>query len=60
MRRQLASLLVLVCAVFVHAQSQTTLQPKERDFVLRDFHFRSGETLPELHSSPLTDARDGT
>jgi homoserine O-acetyltransferase len=24
------------------------IQPKEADFVMRDFHFRSGETLPEL------------
>jgi dienelactone hydrolase len=44
MRRQLASLLALVCATLVHAQSQTTLQPKEGDFVLHHFHFRSGET----------------
>jgi homoserine O-acetyltransferase/O-succinyltransferase len=63
MRRQLASLLVLVCAVLVHAQSQTTLQPKEGDFVLHDFHFRSGETLPELHlhyatlGTPVRDSR---
>jgi homoserine O-acetyltransferase/O-succinyltransferase len=63
MRRQLASLLVLACAVLVHAQSQTTLQPKEGDFVLHDFHFRSGETLPELHlhyatlGTPVRDSR---
>ncbi len=45
---QLASLLVLLCAALVQARSQTTPQPKEGDFVLHDFHFRSGETLPEL------------
>jgi len=62
MRRQMASLLMLVCAALVHAQSQTTLQPKEGDFVLHDFHFRSGETLPELRlhyatlGTPVRDA----
>jgi homoserine O-acetyltransferase len=48
MRRPLAFFFVLVWAALAHAQSQTTPQPKEGDFVLRDFHFRSGETLPEL------------
>ena len=28
--------------------------PREGDFVLRDFHFRSGETLPELRIHYLT------
>ncbi len=62
MRGRLASLLVLVCAALVHAQSQTTPQPKEGDYVLHDFHFRSGETLPELRlhyatlGTPVRDA----
>ncbi len=52
----------MVCAALVHAQSQTTPQPTEGDFVLRDFHFRSGETLPELRlhyatlGTPVRDA----
>src|SRR5258705_368744 len=34
------------------ASSRTA--PREGDFVLRDFHFRSGETLPELRIHYLT------
>jgi homoserine O-acetyltransferase/O-succinyltransferase len=40
---------VLLCAALACAQSPTAPQSREGDFVLRDFHFRSGETLPELH-----------
>jgi len=62
MCRQLAWILVCVCAALVHAQSQTAPQPKEGDFVLHDFHFRFGETLPELRlhyatlETPVRDA----
>ena len=48
MRRQLALFFALLCAALACAQSQTAPQPKEGDFLLHDFHFRSGETLPEL------------
>jgi homoserine O-acetyltransferase/O-succinyltransferase len=60
MRRTRALFLILFCVA--HAQSPTTLQPKEGDFVLHDFHFRSGETLPELRlhyttlGTPVRDA----
>ncbi|MBV8135354.1 MAG: alpha/beta fold hydrolase [Deltaproteobacteria bacterium] len=62
MRRQLALLLVFLSASIVHAQSPTAPQPKEGDFVLRDFRFGSGETLPELRlhyatlGTPVRDA----
>ncbi|HYY68301.1 MAG TPA: alpha/beta fold hydrolase [Terriglobales bacterium] len=46
--RRLAWLLVLVWVAVTCAQAQTAPQPKEGDFVPRDFHFRSGEVLPEL------------
>lgn len=59
--RRFAWLFVLVCAALAQAQSPTAPQAKEGDFTLRDFHFRSGETLPELrlHYATLgTPARD--
>lgn len=34
--------------IFLITGSAQQIQPKPADFVLRDFHFRSGETLPEL------------
>jgi len=52
-------LLLSVCAV---AQTSSDLQPKQGDFVIKDFHFRSGESLPELrlHYATLgTPARNG-
>ena len=30
------------------AQAGVALKPTEGDFTVRDFHFHSGETLPEL------------
>ena len=30
------------------APQSTAVKPEEGDFIVRDFHFRSGETLPEL------------
>lgn len=48
MRRALALLFVLLSAALAQAQSQAGPQPRQGDFVVRDFHFRSGETLPEL------------
>jgi homoserine O-acetyltransferase len=39
---------LLVHLLSVSAVAQDLLQPREGSFVLRDFHFRSGETLPEL------------
>jgi len=62
-RRPLAWIPVLICAALVCAQSQDAPQPKEGDFVLRNFHFRSGEVLPELHlhyatlGTPVRDAQ---
>ena len=43
----------LVCATPVIAQqaappAPSSLQPQEGDYVARDFHFKSGETMPEL------------
>ena len=62
MRRRLALCFALLCPALACAQSQTAPQPKEGDFVLHDFHFRSGETLPELRlhyatlGTPVRDA----
>lgn len=44
---------VLVTIVYArlcstHAQSTATPTPAEGDYIARDFHFKSGETLPEL------------
>ena len=64
--------LALVLALFVgHADAQKTAPanwppPEEGDFVVRDFHFQSGETLPEvrLHyrtlGKPMKDASGRT
>ncbi len=38
---------VLTCVVST-ARAEQALQTQEGDFTVRDFHFRSGETLPEL------------
>ena len=62
MRRTRASFLILFSVALAHAQSPTALQPREGDFVLRDFRFRSGEVLPELRlhyatlGTPVRDA----
>jgi homoserine O-acetyltransferase len=61
MKRRSLLLLVGLLAVCTQCQELSSLHPHEDDFVLRDFHFRSGETLPELrlHYTTLgTPARD--
>src|SRR5204863_1629611 len=43
--------LVFSCAAFAQPQTQPQRNypaPVEGDYVIKDFHFRSGETLPEL------------
>jgi homoserine O-acetyltransferase/O-succinyltransferase len=53
---------LLFFASFSSAQPQSEPSPKESDYVARNFHFASGETLPELRmhyatfGSPLRDA----
>lgn len=55
----LASTVVLFA---LSAAAQELPKPAEGDFVIRNFHFRSGETLPELrlhyatYGKPVTDA----
>jgi homoserine O-acetyltransferase len=63
MRRLVLKLCFPLLAVLAYSQAQTALQPKEGDFVPRDFRFRSGEVLPELRlhyatlGTPVRDAR---
>src|SRR5438094_10202511 len=45
MMRRLTALAALLLAAAVHAQVP---KANEADFVVKDFHFRSGETLPEV------------
>jgi homoserine O-acetyltransferase len=46
-------------------QAASKLTPQDGDYVLRDFHFKSGETLPELRmhymtlGKPMRDAKGG-
>jgi homoserine O-acetyltransferase/O-succinyltransferase len=56
--------LVLSLAAILSAQQQSQLPtPKEGDYVSHDFHFKSGETLPELRihyatfGTPVRDAK---
>jgi homoserine O-acetyltransferase len=58
-----AFLFLLPCVTAVSAQQKRQLSaPKEGDYVSRDFHFKSGETLPELRihyatfGTPVRDA----
>lgn len=54
--------LVSVLFAVIAVSSQETVQPVEADYVARDFHFRSGESLPELRlhyrtlGTPMRDA----
>ena len=58
------SIVVLVAALFGPAmvwaaqqspsQSEAKLKPPEGDYVSRDFHFKTGETLPELRLHYMT------
>lgn len=41
-------LVIVGTIVFLTSAFAQQVQPKEADFVMHDFHFRSGETLPEL------------
>ena len=55
-------LLATVCLAQNGQQPQSKLAPQEGDYVLRDFHFKSGETLPELRMHYMTlgkPVRDG-
>jgi homoserine O-acetyltransferase len=61
MRSRIALLVWLLCAICAVAQTASNLQPKQGDFVVKDFRFHSGESLPELrlHYATLgTPARD--
>lgn len=54
--------LVSVLFAVIAVSAQETVQPVEADYVARDFHFRSGESLPELRlhyrtlGTPMRDA----
>ncbi|MDR3748161.1 MAG: alpha/beta fold hydrolase [Acidobacteriota bacterium] len=51
----MASLFVTVCgAQQPPPQTATKVTPQEGDYTSRDFHFRSGETLPELRLHYMT------
>jgi len=55
-------LLATVCLAQSGQQPPSKLTPQEGDYVLRDFHFNSGETLPELRMHYMTlgkPVRDG-
>ncbi len=58
---------MIACALLVStAFAQQVPKPAEGDFTLKDFHFRSGESLPELrlhyatYGKPVTDANGRT
>ena len=57
------AVLILVCAkAATGQQGNPSLTPQEGDYVARDFHFKSGESLPELrlhYASFGTAVRDG-
>ena len=61
MRRLILLLLVWVGAVATPALAQTDYASRltEGDFVLRDFRFASGESLPELSIHYRRSARPG-
>src|SRR5438874_3291622 len=58
-----ARLLPLLVSVALHAQTPPVLQATEGDFIIKNFKFNSGETLPELrmhyrtYGSPKKDAQ---
>ncbi|HZK99776.1 MAG TPA: alpha/beta fold hydrolase [Caulobacteraceae bacterium] len=58
-RRLLALAASLAIAGQAHAQPAPALATREADFVIRDFHFRSGGSLPELrlHYTTLGEPR---
>src|SRR5260370_41987795 len=50
-----ASVIAMVLtATIVCAQTASKVTPQDGDYVLRDFHFKSGETLPELRMHYMT------
>lgn len=55
-------LVTTVCRAQTGQQPGSKVTPQESDYVLRDFHFKSGETLPELRMHYMTlgkPVRDG-
>jgi homoserine O-acetyltransferase len=48
------ALLLVVAAPAAAQQSAATPAPEEHDYIARDFHFKSGETLPELRLHYMT------
>jgi homoserine O-acetyltransferase len=60
-RSAFATLVLLVAAAALAQQPPANVAAQEGDYVARDFHFRSGETLPELrmhYTTFGTPARD--
>jgi len=63
MKRHRWWLPICLLAVFAQCQELPDLHSHDGDFVLRDFHFRSGEVLPELRlhyttlGTPVRDAQ---
>lgn len=55
MKVRIALSVCLLFAICAAAQLSSDLQPKQGDFVIKDFHFQSGERLPEvrLHYATL-------
>jgi homoserine O-acetyltransferase len=49
-----AALALLPAAAPAAAQGHVPLSPHEGDFMVKDFHFKSGETLPELRLHYMT------
>ena len=63
MKRYSRLLAVAICSLFISsARSQTTPPIKEGTYVAHDFHFRSGESMPELklHYRTLGQPRKGS
>ncbi len=69
--RPVAALMAMLFAAPLHAQQSeqqvaSALAPREGDYVAHDFHFKSGETLPEMRlhyttlGPPARDARGRT
>jgi len=63
MKRRSLLLLIGLLAAYLQCQELPDLHSHDGDFVLRDFHFRSGEVLPELRlhyttlGTPVRDAQ---
>ncbi|PYP85001.1 MAG: hypothetical protein DMF61_18275 [Blastocatellia bacterium AA13] len=48
MTKKVILLAVLIFGLYAGVSAQTALHPVEGDFIIHDFKFKSGETLPEL------------